>query len=67
MSELSPGEKIARIFYEDDKVDVIEIKLKYAELINEIEQFKSKNPRAASIAQTELESSLHWALKALTS
>lgn len=67
MSNLTPGEKAARINFKEDTVDVTEIKIKYAELINEIEQFKSKNPRAASIAQTELESSLHWALKALTS
>lgn len=67
MSNLTPGEKSARINSKEDTVDVTEIKIKYAELINEIEQFKSKNPRAASIAQTELESSLHWAVKALTS
>lgn len=66
MSELSTGEKAARIS-SSDNVDVIELKIKYAQLIDEIEQFKSKNPRAASIAQTELESSLHWAVKALTS
>lgn len=66
MSELSKGEKAARIS-SSDNVDVIELKIKYAQLIDAIEQFKSKNPMAASIAQTELESSLHWAVKALTS
>jgi hypothetical protein len=66
MSELSTGEKAARIS-SSANVDVIELKIKYAQLIDAIEQFKSKNPRAASIAQTELESSLHWAVKALTS
>lgn len=66
MSELSTGYKAANINPKND-TDVIELKIKYAELIDAIEQFKSKNPRAASIAQTELESSLHWAVKALTS
>jgi hypothetical protein len=66
MSELSIGEKAARIS-SSDNVDITELKLKYVELLDAIEQFKSKNPRAASIAQTELESSLHWAVKALTS
>ena len=66
MSELSTGYKAANIHAKND-TDVIELKIKYAELIDAIEQFKSKNPRAASIEQTELESSLHWAVKALTS
>lgn len=66
MSELSTGYKAARIDPKDN-TDVIEIKILYAQLIDAIEQFKSKNPREASIAQTELESSLHWAVKALTS
>lgn len=67
MSDLTPGEKAARINFKEDTVDVTEIKIKYAELINEIEQFKSKNSFAVKIAQIELEKSLGWAIKAITS
>ena len=46
------------------EVDVI--KQKTAELINLCEDFKAKDPRLASLAQTTFEEAAMWAVKAAT-
>ena len=45
---------------------VDQIKQKTAELINICEQLKSKDPRCASIAQTDFETACMYAVKAAT-
>lgn len=45
---------------------VDQIKQKTAELINLCEDLKAKDPRLASVAQTEYESAAMWAVKAAT-
>lgn len=45
---------------------VLEIKIKSAELINIIEAIKYKDPRLASLAQTNYEEAAMWAVKLAT-
>jgi hypothetical protein len=61
------GEQRVRTDFNVGQDDTVaRIKLKTAELINLCEELKSKDPRLASIAQTEYESAAHWAVKAAT-
>lgn len=46
---------------------VLEIKNKTAELINMVDVIKHKDPRLASIAQTDYEKAAMWAVKLATS
>jgi hypothetical protein len=61
------GEKRVRLKFNPAKSDTVTtIKTKCAELINLIEEIKGLSPREASIAQTEIESACHWAVKVAT-
>lgn len=65
--QLTIGEQRVRTQFNpsaDSMVD--QIKQKTAELINICEGLKSKDPRLASLAQTEYESAAMWAVKAAT-
>lgn len=65
--ETSIGEKRVRTNFNvggDSVVDAI--KRKTAELINLCEELKAKDPRCASIAQTEFETAAMYAVKAAT-
>lgn len=63
----SIGEQRVRTDFNVSKSSIIdEIKAKTAELINICEELKAKDPRLASIAQTEFESAGMWAVKAAT-
>ena len=67
MEDLTIGEQRVRTKFNpsaDSTVDLI--KQKTAELINLCERLKEKDPRLASIAQTEYESAAMWAVKAAT-
>ena len=65
--EKTIGEKRVRTEFNPSKDDTVsKIKQKTAELINLCEELKEKDPRLASIAQTEYESAAHWAVKAAT-
>ena len=67
MEKKTIGEQRVRTdFNPKSNNDVDVIKRKFAELINTVEQFKDKDPRLASIAQTEIESACMWAVKAAT-
>lgn len=61
------GETRVRVQFNPNNNDLVyQIKQKTAELINLCEELKSKDPRLASIAQTEYESAAMWAVKAAT-
>lgn len=61
------GEQRVRTEFNPSKNDLVnQIKQKTAELINLCEELKSKDPRLASIAQTEYENAAMWAVKAAT-
>ncbi len=61
------GEKRVRTEFNPAKDSLVnQIKQKSAELINICEELKAKDPRLASIAQTEYESAAMWAVKAAT-
>lgn len=70
MEEQTIGEKRVRTQFNTSAgsigsiVDVI--KQKTAELINLCEEFKAKDPRLASMAQTDYEPAAMWAVKAAT-
>lgn len=58
--------RVRTSFNVGDSSDVDQIKKKTAELINLVEQFKSIDPRLASLAQTDFESAAMWAVKLVT-
>ncbi len=63
----SLGEKRIRTrFNPSQSDDVAQIKQKTAELINLCENFKTKDARLASLAQTAYEEAAMWAVKAAT-
>lgn len=65
--ELTVGESRVRTNFNPSNDSVVDqIKQKTADLINLCESLKDKDPRAASLAQTEYESAGHWAVKAAT-
>lgn len=70
--ETSIGEKRVRTNFNvggdspEDAAVVDAIKRKTAELINLCEELKAKDPRCASIAQTEFETAAMYAVKAAT-
>ena len=67
VKSLSIGEARVRVnFNVSNSSEVDEIKRLTAELINRCEQLKEKDPRLASLAQTEYESACMWAVKAAT-
>lgn len=67
MGILTVGEKRVRTEFNPSKDGIVDqIKQKTAELINLCEDLKAKDPRLASIAQTEYESAAMWAVKAAT-
>lgn len=64
----SIGEIRVRTEFNPDANSIVDqIKNKTAELINLCEDLKSKDPRTASIAQTEFETAAMYAVKAATS
>lgn len=61
------GEKRVRTEFNPSSQQMVDlIKQKSAELINLCEDLKERDPRCASIAQTEFESACMWAVKAAT-
>lgn len=61
------GEQIVRVNFnpsKDSKVD--QIKAKYAELIDLVDENKFMEPRLAQLAMTSLEESCMWAVKCVT-
>lgn len=63
----SIGETRVRTTFNPSKTDTVYlIKQKTAELINLCEELKAKDPRLASLAQTEYETAAMWAVKAAT-
>jgi hypothetical protein len=65
--EKSIGEKRVRTdFNVSGSGDVDSIKKKTAELINDVEALKSKDPRLAALAQTAYEEAAMWAVKLAT-
>lgn len=61
------GEKRVRTEFNPSSDSVVDqIKQKTAELINLCEELKTKDPRLASIAQTEYETACMYAVKAAT-
>lgn len=67
MSAKTLGEQRVRTEFNPEKSDLIDkIKQKTAELINLCEELKAKDPRLASIAQTEYETAGMYAVKAAT-
>ncbi len=67
LNNMTIGEQRVRTEFNSSKNDLVnQIKQKTAELINLCEELKSKDPRLASIAQTEYESAAMWAVKAAT-
>lgn len=67
---ISLGEKIVRTSFNvaegQSKTQIDEFKIKCAELINYIEQFKEKDPRLVSITKTKLEEAAMFGVKAIT-
>jgi hypothetical protein len=67
MNDLTLGEQRVRTQFNPSVDSIVDqIKQKTAELINICEELKAKNPRLASVAQTEFESAAMWAVKAAT-
>lgn len=67
MNQKTIGEQRVRTEFNPSNEGVVDqIKQKTAELINLCEELKAKDPRLASIAQTEFESAAMWAVKAAT-
>lgn len=67
MEEKTIGELRVRTKFNPSENEVVDqIKQKTAELINLCEELKGKEPRLASIAQTEYEAAAMWAVKAAT-
>ena len=67
MEEKTIGELRVRTKFNPSANEVVDqIKQKTAELINLCEELKGKDPRLASIAQTEYEAAAMWAVKAAT-
>lgn len=65
--ELTLGEKRVRTKFNPSAEGVVDrIKNLSAELIDLIEQIKYKDPRCASIAQTDIETGCMYAVKAAT-
>lgn len=65
--EKSIGEKRVRTdFNASGSSQVDMIKQKSAELINLVEELKSKDPRLAALAQTTYEEAAMWAVKLAT-
>jgi hypothetical protein len=65
--EMTIGEDRVRYgFNPGGNLDVEFIKRKTAELINECEKLKAKDPRLAALAQTAYEEAAMWAVKAAT-
>lgn len=65
--ELTVGEARVRTSFNPSADSVVDqIKQKTAELINLCEGLKMKDPRTASIAQTEFETACMYAVKAAT-
>lgn len=65
--ELTVGESRVRTSFNPSADSVVDqIKQKTAELINLCEGLKTKDPRTASIAQTEFETACMYAVKAAT-
>lgn len=61
------GEIRVRTDFNPSNDDLVsQIKQKGAELINICEDLKAKDPRLASVAQTEIEGAIMWAVKAAT-
>lgn len=61
------GEQRVRTSFNPSQDDTVsQIKQKTAELINLCEELKAKDPRLASIAQTQYEDAAMWAVKAAT-
>jgi len=59
-------QRVQRSFYSSANPKVEDLKIKYAELIDVLEEMKTiTNARAISLAQTELETSCMYAVKAL--
>lgn len=64
---LSIGEQRVRTAFNPDQNSTVDkIKQKTAELINLCEELKAKDPRLASVAQTEYETAAMYAVKAAT-
>ena len=67
MSQKTVGEQRVRTEFNPEKTELVDlIKQKTAELINICEELKIKDPRTASIAQTEFETAAMYAVKAAT-
>lgn len=67
MEEQTIGEKRVRTQFNPSADSIVDkIKQKTAELINLCEELKAKDPRLASMAQTDYESAAMWAVKAAT-
>lgn len=67
MEEKTIGEQRVRTAFNPSLEGVVDqIKQKTAELINMCEELKSKDPRLASLAQTDYEKAAMWAVKAAT-
>lgn len=66
-TEKTIGEKRVRVEFNPSNDGVIDqIKQKTADLINLLEELKSKDPRLASLAQTSYEEAAMWAVKCAT-
>lgn len=67
LNEPTIGEiRVRTNFNVGDNSDVDKIKKTVAELINLVEDNKSKDPRLAAISQTSLEEAAMWAVKLVT-
>jgi hypothetical protein len=65
--EKTIGENRVRTEFNPSASDLVStIKQKTAELINLCEELKQKDPRLASLAQTDYENAGMWAVKAAT-
>ncbi len=67
MADQTLGQKRVRASFnpaQDSKVD--DIKQRTADLIDECERLKAKDPRLAALAQTAYEEACMWAVKAAT-
>ena len=67
MEQKTIGEARVRTEFNPSSDSLVDqIKQKTAELINICEALKAKDPRLASVAQTEYENAAMWAVKAAT-
>ena len=67
MGETTLGEQRVRVDFNVTSDDVVsQIKQQTAKLIDLVETLKAKDPRLASLAQTEFETAAMWAVKAAT-